>query len=107
MCKIQITRDSGWADRFRNYKIILDGVTIGKIANGGSETFDIESGPHELQIAIDWCTSNRVRFDTARKALIRFECESSLRGLHVFKAFVKILHGKDSYIRLREVDGEN
>jgi len=54
---LTVVRDSGYADRLRAYKIVLDGVVIGMIGNGETKTFPIVPGPHSLSLKIDWCGS--------------------------------------------------
>jgi hypothetical protein len=34
MASVTFTRDSGYADRMRAYKILLNGQTVGEIRNG-------------------------------------------------------------------------
>lgn len=57
---IRIKRDSGLADRFRVYKVVLDGDVIGKIKNGQQIELDVPPARHRLHLKIDWCRSNFV-----------------------------------------------
>ena len=101
MCKIQIKRDSGWADRVRNYKVLVDDVEIGEIGNGKIETYNLEPGQHTLQLTIDWCSSNEIAFELAPRETMKFSCGSSLRGSNIFRAAWVAFFQKDSYIWLR------
>jgi hypothetical protein len=58
---INLTRDSGYADRIRDYRVMLDGQEIGRIANGETKAFEIAPGTHNLKIKIDWCGSNEIQ----------------------------------------------
>lgn len=97
---ITLARDSGYADRIRSYRVLLDGLEIGTISNGESKTFSVEPGAHELVLKIDWCSSNTVRFDLPEARSIRFECGSSLRGIKLFLALYYVLFARDQYIWL-------
>ncbi|MFC1943966.1 hypothetical protein ACFLX5_00450 [Chloroflexota bacterium] len=48
MGAIRISRDSGWADSLRNYKVVVNGKTIGMINDGETKEFDLEDGEHKL-----------------------------------------------------------
>lgn len=88
---ITLSRDSGYADRIRAYRILVDGVEVGTINNGESKTFSIEPGPHEMVLKIDWCSSNTIKFDLPAARSLRFECGSNLRGLGILLSFYYIL----------------
>ena len=60
MTKLIITRSSEWNNRARNYGIYLDNNKIGTIANGETKEFD--SGNHNINGKIDWCTSPKIEF---------------------------------------------
>ena len=52
---IRLKRDSGYADRMRAYKVILDGKEVTKIRNGQQIELDVAPGNHEVYLKIDWC----------------------------------------------------
>ncbi|WP_417069814.1 hypothetical protein [Niveibacterium terrae] len=79
MAEISLVRDSGWVDRFRKYKVVVDGVCVGKIANGGSFTHQVASGEHTIRVEIDWCKTKRLSF-SAGEAPVAFKVRSNLRG---------------------------
>lgn len=60
---ISVSRDSGYADRLRDYRVLLDGAEIGRLGNGAAKTFEISSGQHQLMIKVDWGRSNIFAFD--------------------------------------------
>jgi hypothetical protein len=62
---IRIKRDSGYADRLRAYKVVLDGDVIAEIRNGQQLDLDVPPGRHRLQLKIDWCRSNCVDFEAS------------------------------------------
>jgi hypothetical protein len=97
---IKIKRDSGWADRFRDYKIILDGNVIGQIKNGEEKEFSIPEGDHLLSLKIDWCGSNTVSFNSNGNKL-NFECGSNLRGMKILLGFIYIIFLPKRYLWLK------
>lgn len=98
---IRIKRDSGFADRSRAYKVILDNETVGKINNGQQIELDAAPGKHQLYLKIDWCRSNFVEFEINDET-IEFECGSSLRGFKIFLGFLYITFLKNQYIWLKQ-----
>lgn len=61
--KIIISRKSEWVNRARGYKILIDGTEVGKLANGGSEEFQVMPGIHKVQSKINWCTSPELELE--------------------------------------------
>ena len=99
--KITINRDSGWADRIRDYNVCLNDIEIGRISNGETKTFEIEPGDHELRLKIDWCGSNTVQFSTAENQSLSFDCGSNLRGLNLFISIFFIFFAPRKYLWLK------
>jgi hypothetical protein len=64
-----------WGDRFRSYRILLDGQPVGKIANGEDVSFSLDPGRHPLQLTIDWTGSQVLETDLSagRNIVIRVE----------------------------------
>lgn|SRR5215510_3625071 len=100
---IRIIRDSGYTDRFRSYKVIVDGQAVGKIKNGGRLEFDLPPGRHRLYLKIDWCRSNLVDFETDSD-VIQFECGSNLPGWRSLLALLYITLLPDQYLWLKRTD---
>lgn len=65
MSKIVITRPKEWINRFRKYKLKLDGKEIDAIKNDEILEMKVAPGKHVLLAAIDWTTSNTYEFDIA------------------------------------------
>ena len=72
MSRITIHRHSESENRFRSYKILVNGKELGKIKNGKTVTLDLEPGIHELRLEIDWCCSNSIEFEIAEGEEIEF-----------------------------------
>jgi hypothetical protein len=99
---IAISRDSGYADRLRQYRVMCDGAEIGRISNGESAEFPASPGAHSLVLKVDWCSSNEVRFSIGTGQVLRFGCGSSLRGLRLFLAIYYVLFARERYLWLRQ-----
>jgi len=102
MATIQLVRDSGYADRLRAYKVVLDEKEIGEIRDGENKTFSIAPGQHELRCTIDWAGSNTIRFALAENEVAVFSVTSSLRGLRIFLSLWYALIARNSYLCLKE-----
>jgi hypothetical protein len=100
MASLTITRDSGYADRRRAYKVVLNGESIGEIRNGETKEFPIGPGKHALSLKIDWCGSETVEFVVTREEKPAFQVKSSLRGKRVFLLFWYALFARNSYLLL-------
>ena len=98
---IKLKRDSGWADRARAYKVILDGNDIGAIKNGEEISFEVSDGNHELSLKIDWCRSNSIIFDVSGNTAT-FKCGNSLRGWKMFMSLIYVLFLPNQYLGLKK-----
>lgn len=99
--KITITRASTYPDRLRAYKVMLDGLEIGTIKNGQTETFSAPAGTHELHLKIDWTTSPSHRFDLAPGEEARFMCRP--RG-NAITAIGYAMFARNKYLVLERED---
>lgn len=83
--EIILSRDSGWTDRIRKYRILIDGQQAAEIANGQTIRLEVAPGPHTLQARIDWARSGVVSFNGESGNNI-FQVRSNLRGWKVVLA---------------------
>lgn len=97
---IRINRKSGWVDRVRSYKVIVDGQVIGDIRNGQSRDFDLAPGHHTLMLKIDWCRSPILEFDTDGRGTVEFDCSTNLHGFAILFTLFYVLFMRNNYIRL-------
>lgn len=100
---ITITRENGYADKLRNYKVIIDSKVVGEIADGQTKTFDVSKGSHTLRLGVDWAKSNEVEFDSSGKE-IRFKCGNALKGLRIILAIFYATFLAHKYLKLQRVD---
>jgi hypothetical protein len=99
---IVIKRDSGYADKFRKYKVFIDNRMVGTVADGEEKEFNVGSGRHSVYCKNSLYKTRMVTVDDNGKDPIRLNCVNNLRGaklqLAVFYAFLFSVRG--SYIEL-------
>jgi hypothetical protein len=100
MASLTIVRDSGYADRIRKYKVVIDGVVVGHVSNGETKEFPVSAGCHHLCMKIDWCGSKLIEFTATEREAVTFRARSNLRGFKLFGALWFILFDRNSYILL-------
>jgi hypothetical protein len=97
---LKIVRDSGYADRLRAYKVIVDGKTAGEIRDGETKDFPVSAGQHNLSLKIDWCGSQTIQFTVANGDALTFDAKSNLRGPKLVAALWYALFARSSYLHL-------
>jgi hypothetical protein len=99
MPTLTVVRDKGWADKLRQYRIVLDGVEIARLGEGGELRREISEGPHVIEARIDWCGSQPLRFEAKlgeQVVLVR----SALRGWRMLFAPFYIIFNRQGYLTL-------
>lgn len=76
---LRLSRDRGFADMLRGYKVFLNDEIVGSIRAGRDMEFEIASGKHTLEVRIDWCTTGPLSFQ-AGDSPEEFRVFSKLRG---------------------------
>src|SRR5687767_12871512 len=97
---LQLERDSTYTDRVRAYKVLVDGLEVGTIKNGSTETFTVAPGRHDVMLKIDWATSPPLTIDVSPGGTVRLSCRpraNPLTGLY-YATF-----GRNKYLRLEPV----
>lgn len=100
MASLTIVRDSGYADRVRKYKVVIDGAVAGFISSGETKEFAVSPGRHSLYMKIDWCGSKPVEFTATDQDKLTFQAKSNLRGFKIFASLWYAIFDRDSYILL-------
>jgi hypothetical protein len=100
VANISVRRESAFFDRFRDYRILLDGREIGRIGNGQEKSFQIDPGEHELLMTIDWCSSSPVRFLAVSGQDSRFRCGSGIRGKRFWFSLYYVVFARRQYVWL-------
>jgi len=63
-----------WRDRFRSYRVVLDGEVVGRVRSGAEAAFPVEPGPHSLDVRIDWTGSGIKFFNVLPGQNVAFTC---------------------------------
>jgi hypothetical protein len=105
MRSVSLRRLAGFrVDRRRAYRVCIDGETAGKIKPGEAQVFEISPGQHELQLKIDWCTSDRLKIDAGDTGQAKFLCKPrATQGSRMrlgFQILYAITWGRTRYIDL-------
>lgn len=66
--KVTINRKDTFFNLFRDYKILVNNQEIGKLSNNTTFNFEIDQ-PSEIQLKIDWCSSNVLTLEPNGKTL--------------------------------------
>jgi hypothetical protein len=106
MSKIRLKRESAYADSLRYYEVELDGIIIGKIADGETREFNLDPGEHKLRLRIDFARSRQIVFETAKGEMAHFTCASNLRGSRAWLGVIYLLFLSHRYIKLEKVSHE-
>ena len=91
----------GLQDRFRAYRLIIDGRQAGKLKRGQCVQIGVEPGRHSVQMAIDWCSSKILDVDVAAGAQVSLLCRSASDPTVVTNSMLTA--SRDGYIVL-EID---
>jgi hypothetical protein len=77
-----LRRHGGWVDRWRNYRIFVDGREVAQIGQGERLALPVSLGTHSLQARIDWCRTKSVEFLVNNSDVI-FDLRSGVRGWRI------------------------
>lgn len=101
MSNLQVSRDDGFADRARKYKVICNSECLGKISNGETMIFKVAPGDYEVYFKIDWCRSNKINLSVPAGGTVAVSGGSSLRGLKLLIAIVYVIFLPHKYLWVR------
>jgi len=94
---IEVRRTSQYANKMKNINVLIDSVEAGKIKDGGRLRIDLEPGELEIQVKIDWCVSQALRFTLDEGEALKFRCESPVRGWKMFFGLFYVLADPEKY----------
>jgi hypothetical protein len=98
---VSLKRDSGYADRLRKYRVLLDAQEIGRIGDGEKRVFEITPGQHQLVVKVDWAKTPAVTFVAAQGQTANFSCGSNLRGFRLILTLYYAIFASSKYLWLR------
>jgi hypothetical protein len=97
---LQIERpDRGLRDRYRAYEVIVNGEKQAELWRGDKKRIEVEPGPTQIHVKIDWCRSRTV--DLALKP--GDETQLICRPRPLVTVIYGVTFGRNNYVRLEEV----
>ena len=112
VAEIVVIRTSGYrVDQRRSYRIYIDGRKCGTIKPGESKRVEVSPGHHELQLRLDWGSSEKAAINLGDDEEAKFLCRPRIteNGINL-KVGVQGLYwttlGRKRYIDLRPDDRE-
>lgn len=100
---ISISRPHHYSDKLRKYKIFIDDIYIGDIANNEIKNFTISEGQHSLYFKIDWCRSNTLTITNDKSSKL-FTVSPNITGWKGLFAIVYITFLKNKYLWAKETE---
>jgi hypothetical protein len=104
MSTLTITRTAGCADKMRKYSILVDGVSIGSLAEGETLRSEIDPQKHRVEARIDFCGSRTLEIDGTQDQ--KLTVKSGLPSWHGAHSLYKVFIDRKGYLEL-EVNNEN
>jgi hypothetical protein len=99
--KIVVLRRTGKVDRFRSYRVLVDGERVGSLRQGEQKEFDVAPGRHKVEVIVDWGRSPAISVDLKPTDSVRLECTSQAS---ISSAVFRIFFRRRQYLSLRRVD---
>lgn len=100
MAIISINRLSGYSNKFRKIKLVLDHQVIAELKDGEIKIINVSPGTHTIKAEIDWCQSNEIEL-TIREGETK---ELVLKGTNPFLALYYITFGRKNYLLLEALN---
>ena len=73
MASIKLHRKREYTNRMRDYKIFIDGLEVGTIANGETKEFATTVGQHSVTAKIAWCSSPDISIKTDDNEIVNLK----------------------------------
>ncbi len=99
MATLAVRRDKGYADKLRKYRILLDGLEIGQLAEGTVLRQEVSEGPHVVEARVDWCGSQPLDLHAVAGEQV-VVVRSALRGWRVMLALFYVIFNRRGYLTL-------
>jgi hypothetical protein len=101
MARIVISRpENRWVERWRSFKIILDGQQVAALSRGGQVALEVDAGRHTVRARVDWHGSRTVELDLADHDHVHLTCEPlSVRAFYLLYFYV-VLARPNGYLKL-------
>lgn len=100
MTVVQIRRPARGPDKFRAYRIFVDGAERGRLDAGEMLGIEVQGAPHTLRAKVDWCGSPTVELPNDPE--VHYEVGNAVRGFALFTVFFD----PSNYLYLRRITPE-
>ncbi len=107
MATLLLQRRGSYPDRFRKYRLEIDGRRVGTIRGKSKLRIEIPAGAHTARATIDWCGSNTVSFEVEEDEIIQLDVTTKLKGFRFFLSLFYIFFARKSYLTLSLVPKPN
>ncbi|MBU5261370.1 hypothetical protein [Bacillus atrophaeus] len=101
---IEISRTSQYINKMRGFSVLIDGAEMGNIKDGGRLRIDLQPGEHVIQVKVDWCTSQTLRFTLYEGEVLKFRCGSPIRGWKLLLVLFSVLGSSENYLFIEQED---
>jgi hypothetical protein len=91
-----------WADRMRDYRVMVDDQEVARVANGASVSVPVSAGEHTVWLSIDWCRSPKLKVRAVPGQPLVLDCGANAAPL---LALIYISFLRHRYVWLTERDG--
>lgn len=98
---IKINRATGYVDKTRSYKVMVDEHQIGVINDGETKSFILPDGEHTIYLKIDWCRSNKLKFAIKEGETLEFDCGNALKGWKILLDMLYVTILKNHYLWIK------
>lgn len=88
---------AGYVDRYRAYKVIVNGEPKAELRRGDVKKIDVDPGEIEVYLKIDWCSSRKIRIALKTGETVRVCC----RPRSLATAFYGLTFGRHDYVHLQ------
>jgi hypothetical protein len=102
MASLHITRHGVWFDRYRDYRVMLDGIEVARIGRNDDVRVRVVPGRHTIFAKISWCRSEELSFEIADHEEKRFQVASKISWVRMLVPFWEFVYSSD-YLSLREL----
>ena len=93
-----------WFDALRAYRIVIDGIEVGKLRQGGKIVLEHAPGTAVIGARIDWCSAPPLRVEIRPGEDCVVEVANA-KGLEGLRAEIE-LRDPGNYLRLTLVSGQ-
>jgi hypothetical protein len=97
---LRVFRHSGYVDKLRKYKILVNGSEVGAIARNSVVDFTVPSGAVKITARIDWCRSQPLLVEVRPGKRVEIEVFNR-RG--AFLAGLSTIFARGSYLTLKRI----